>query len=51
MVKIVENFCDLQNESLNKHRSQRNVVIGEFDSHVGTKDYVDEDPMWPRGYG
>jgi len=51
IVETQSPHCDLLDENLKKHRSQRNAVIGAFESLVGTKDYVDEYPMGPHGYG
>ena len=48
---MTRKFYNLIDQSLNKRRSQRNVLIGDLDSQVGTKDYVDEDALGTYDYG
>ena len=46
-----ETFYGLLEDTIEKHRSHRNFILGDFNRKVGNKLYAQEDPLGPYGYG
>lgn len=47
----IENFYNYLEASLNQHRSQRNLIIGDLNSKVGKRSHAEEEAVGPHGYG
>lgn len=46
-----EDFYRLLEDTIERHRSHRNFILGDFNSKVGNKLHAQEDPVGPYGYG
>ena len=47
----IENFYTQLESTMENHKSQRNFILGDFNSKVGKKSHLHEDPVGPYGYG
>ena len=47
----LENFYNDLEQALNQHRSQKNFIIGDMNSKVGTRNHEDEESVGPHGIG
>ena len=50
-IEDLEQFYSLLEETINKHKTHRIILMGDFNSKVGHKEHDDEEPMGPYGYG
>ena len=50
-IEDLEQFYSLLEETINKHKTHRIILMGDFNSKLGHKEHDDEEPMGPYGYG
>jgi endonuclease/exonuclease/phosphatase family metal-dependent hydrolase len=44
-------FYNLLDDTLINYKANRTYIMGDFNSKVGSKEFEDEEPMGPYGYG
>jgi exonuclease III len=47
----IDKFYDILDYILINYKADRTFVMGDFNSKVGSKEFEDEEPMGPYGYG
>ena len=47
----LEDFYTLLEETIRKHKANKMIIMGDFNSKVGHREHNDEEPMGPYGYG